>query len=87
MSTVFTTLPKKKIGAEGGHVPPSPPTKSATESQQNRTYFLLRYQSVVLSVIDYGLGLTKMPQTNLLKQDRVQSEAMSHIANHQGHTH
>ena len=29
-----------------------------------------------LSVIDYGLGLTTMAQTNLLKMDRVQNEAM-----------
>ena len=29
-----------------------------------------------LSVIDYGLGLTTMVQTNLLKLDRVQNEAM-----------
>ena len=35
-----------------------------------------QYQSLVLSVIDYGLGLTTMVQTNLLKLDRVQSEAM-----------
>ena len=37
--------------------------------------FLL-YQSVMLSVIDYGLGLTTMTQTNLLNLDRVQNEAM-----------
>ena len=35
----------------------------------------LLYQSVVLSVIDYGLGLTTMSQTNLLKLDRVQNKA------------
>ena len=40
-----------------------------------RHLFLL-YQSVVLSVIDYGLGLTTMPQTNLLKLDRVQNETL-----------
>ena len=40
--------------------------------------FLL-YQNVVLSGIDYGLGLTTMPQTNLLKLHRVQNEAMSVI--------
>ena len=34
------------------------------------------YQSVVLSVIDNGLGLTTMAQTNLLKLDRVQNMAM-----------
>ena len=51
-------------------------------------YLFLLYQSVVLSVIDYGLGLTTMAQTNLLKLDRVQNEAMRVIrGNHQGHTH
>ena len=39
------------------------------------TFFLL-YESVVLGVADYGLGLTTMAQTNLLKLDRVQNEAM-----------
>ena len=34
------------------------------------------YQSVVFSVIDYGLSLTTMAQINLLKLDRVQNEAM-----------
>ena len=38
-------------------------------------YFPL-YQNVVLSVIDYGLGLTTMEQTNLLKLDRVQNDGM-----------
>ena len=42
---------------------------------EQRHLFLL-YQSVVLSVIDYGLGLTTMAQTNLLKLDRVQNEAI-----------
>ena len=37
--------------------------------------FLL-YQSAILSVIDYGLGLTTLSQSNLLKLDRVQNEAM-----------
>ena len=31
---------------------------------------------MALSVIDYGLGLTTMAQTNLLKLGRVQNEAM-----------
>ena len=34
------------------------------------------YQNVLLSVIDYGLGLTTLPQSNLLKLDMVQIEAM-----------
>ena len=40
-----------------------------------RHLFLL-YQSVILSVIGYGLGLTTLSQSNLLKLDRVQNEAM-----------
>ena len=39
-------------------------------------HLFLLYQSVVLSVIDYGLGLTTISQTNMLKLDRVQNEAM-----------
>ena len=42
-------------------------------------HLFLLYQSVVLSVIDYGLGLTTMAQTNLLTLDRVQDEAMRSI--------
>ena len=42
---------------------------------EQRHLFLL-YQSVILSVIDYGLGLTALPQSNLLKLDRMQNEAM-----------
>ena len=38
-------------------------------------YFLL-YQNVVLSVVDYGLGLTTVAQTNLLNLDKVQNQAM-----------
>ena len=38
-------------------------------------HLFLLYQSVVLSVTDYGLGLTTMVQTNLLKLDRVRNEA------------
>ena len=39
-------------------------------------YLLLLYRNVVLSITDYGLGLTTMAQTNLLNLDRVQNEAM-----------
>ena len=39
-------------------------------------HLFLLYQSVALSVIDYRLGLTTVAQTNLLKLDRVQNEAM-----------
>ena len=42
-------------------------------------HLFLLYQSVVLSVIDYGLGLTTMAQTNLLTLDRVQDAAMRSI--------
>ena len=41
-----------------------------------RCQLFLLYPSVVLSVIDYGLGLTTMAQTNRLNLDRVQNEAM-----------
>ncbi len=46
----------------------------AAKGIEQRHLFLL-YQSAVFSVTDYGLGLTTMAQTNLLKLDRVQSEA------------
>ena len=55
-------------------------------------HFFPLYQSVVLSVIDYGPGLTTMTtmttmtQTNRLKLDRVQREAMKNRENHQGYT-
>ena len=42
-------------------------------------HLFLLYQSVVLSVIDYGLGLTTMAHTNLLTLDRLQGEAMRSI--------
>ena len=47
----------------------------ASKGIKQRHLFLL-YQSVILSVIDYGLGLTTLSQSNLLKLDRVQNEAM-----------
>ena len=50
----------------------------AVKGIEQRHLFLL-YQSVVLSVSDYGLGLTTMAQTNLLKLDRVQNKAMQVI--------
>ena len=46
----------------------------AAKGIEQRHLFLL-YQSAVFSVTDYGLGLTTVAQTNLLKLDRVQSEA------------
>ena len=47
----------------------------ASKGIEQRHLFLL-YQSVTLSVIDYGLGLTTLSQSNLLTLDRVQNEAM-----------
>ena len=50
----------------------------AAKGIEQRHLFLL-YQSVVSSVTDYGLDLTTMAQTNLLKLDRVQYEAIQVI--------
>ena len=47
----------------------------AAKGIEQRHLFLL-YQSVVLRVIDYGLGLTTMAQKNMLNLDRVQNEVM-----------
>ena len=47
----------------------------ASKGIKQRHLFLL-YQSVILSVTDYGLGLTTLSQSNLLRLDRVQKEAM-----------
>ena len=47
----------------------------AVKGIEQRHLFRL-YQGIVLSVIDYGLGLTTMSQTNLQKLDRIQNEAM-----------
>ena len=46
----------------------------AAKGIEHRLFLL--YQSVVLSVIDYGLGLPTIAQTNLLKLDRMQNKAM-----------
>ena len=48
----------------------------AMDSKGIERHLFLLYQSVILSVIDYGLGLTTLSQSNLLKLDRVQNEAM-----------
>ena len=45
----------------------------------DQRHLLLLYQSVMLSVTDYRIGLTTMAQTNLLKLDRVQNAAMPDI--------
>ena len=47
----------------------------AAKGMAKRHLFLL-YQSVVLSVIDYSLGLTTLSQPSILKLDKVQNEAM-----------
>ena len=39
-------------------------------------HLFLLYQSVLLSIIDCGLGLTTLSQSNLLKLERVQNKAM-----------
>ena len=50
----------------------------ASKGIEQRHLFLL-YQSVILSIIDYGLGLTTLSQSNLLKLGRVLNEAMGVI--------
>ena len=61
-------------------------TESAIKARQSNTMaamgtelrhlFLLYQQSIVFSVTDYGLGLTTMEKTNLLKLNTVQNEEM-----------
>ena len=58
----------------------------AAKGIEQRHLFLL-YQSVILSVNDYGLSLTTLSQSNLLKLDRVQNEAMRVIVVTTKHTH
>ena len=59
----------------------------AAKGIEQRHLFQL-YQSVVLGVTaDYGLGLSTMTQTNLLKLDRVQNEAMRVILGTTKDTH
>ena len=47
----------------------------ASKGNEQRHLFLL-YQNVILSVIDYGLSLTSLSLSKLLKLDRVQNEAI-----------
>ena len=65
---VETTAPKCKKGLSV--------LKAMSIKGIEQNHLFLLYQRVVLSVTDYGLGLTTMAQTNLLKLDRVQNEAM-----------
>ena len=57
------------------HFASPPEGNGGAKDIEQRRLFLL-YKGVVLSVIDYGLGLTTMAQTNLLKLDSVQNKAM-----------
>ena len=50
--------------------------KAMAAKSIEKCHLFLLYQSVVLSVTDYGLGLKTMAQTNLLKLDRMQNEAI-----------
>ena len=48
--------------------------KAMTSKGIEQRHLFLLYQSVILSVNDYGLGLTTLSQSNLQKLDRVQNE-------------
>ena len=48
----------------------------AAKGTEQHHLLLLLNQNVILSVIDYGLGLTTLSLYNLLKLDRVQNEAI-----------
>ena len=52
----------------------------ASKGIEPRPLFLM-YQSMMLNVFDYGMGLTTLSQSNQRKLDRVQNEAMSHSGN------
>ena len=57
------------------HFASPPEGNGGAKDIEQRRLFLL-YKGVVLSVIDYGLDLATVAQTNLLKLDRVQNAAM-----------
>ena len=65
---VESTKPRRKKKLSGLKAIPSKGT-------EQRHLFLL-YQSVILSVIDYVLGLSSLSQSKLLKLDRVHNEAI-----------
>ena len=65
---VETTAPKCKKGLSV--------LKAMSIKGIEQNHLFLLYQRVVLSVTDYGLGLTTTAQTNLLKLDIVQNEAV-----------
>ena len=69
--------------------PVSPVLKAWAANGIEQRHLFLLYQSVLLSVIDNGLGLTTVSQTNLLKLDQQSAKRgyESHTGNHQGHAH
>ena len=70
------SCPGERHRAEEADVPTTRPLIGPCTLQH---HLFLLYQSVILSVIDYGLGLTNLSQSNLLMLDRVQNEAMKVI--------
>ena len=50
--------------------------KAMASNGSEQSYLFLLYQSVILSVNDYDLGLTTLSQSNLMKSDRAQNEPM-----------
>ena len=53
----------------------------AAKTSMIEHHLFLVCQTVLLSIIVYGLGFTTLSQSNLLKLDRLQTEAMSHSGN------
>ena len=72
MQTFETQVELTKLGYNKGL---STLKAMAAKAIKQRHLFLL-YQSVVLIVIDYGLGLTTLSQSNLLTLYMAQNEAM-----------
>ena len=72
MLTYKTQVESTKFGYKKGL---SALKAMASKGIEQHHLFLL-YQSVILSVIDYGLGLTTLSQSNLLKLERVPNKAM-----------
>ena len=53
--------------------------KATASKGVGQCHLFLLYQRVIFSVVDYGLGFTTLSQSNLLKLNRVQNEAMGVI--------
>ena len=72
MLTSKTQVESIKLGCKNGLS-----TLEAMDAKgiEQRHLFLL-YQTVILSVLDYNLCLTTLSQSNLLRLDRVQNEAI-----------